>query len=68
MLNKLLEVLKQNLEGEATGKEQLQKEKKKNPIGVKALSFAQYAVEHGFNSLKLIKWKRLWINLQEATI
>lgn len=36
-----------NLEGKATDKEQLQK--KKNPIGVKPLSFAQYAVENGFS-------------------
>ena len=41
-----------NLEGTNTGKEQLQKtdkDKKKNPIGVKALSFAQYATEQGFS-------------------
>lgn len=38
------------LEGVTTSKEQLQKEKtKKSPIGVKPLSFTQYAVEHGFS-------------------
>ncbi len=37
------------LKGVDTGKEQLQKEKKKNPIGIKPLSFAQYAIEHGFS-------------------
>ena len=41
-----------NLEGVATGKEQLQKEKKKNPIGAKALNFQQYAAEHAFNADK----------------
>lgn len=37
------------LKGTETGKEQLQKEKKKNPIGPSPLSFSQYAAEHGFS-------------------
>ena len=37
-----------NLEGKA-GKEQLQKESKKNPLGARPLKFEQYAAEHGFS-------------------
>lgn len=37
-----------NLEGKV-GKEQLQKESKKNPLGARPLKFEQYAAEHGFS-------------------
>ena len=37
-----------SLEGKA-GKEQLQKESKKNPLGARSLKFEQYAAEHGFS-------------------
>jgi len=52
------------------GEEQLQKEKpkKKNPIGVKPLTFAQYAVEHGFSyEAETNKMEEALVNLQEAT-
>ena len=37
-----------NIEGKS-GKEQLQKESKKNPLGARPLKFEQYAAEHGFS-------------------
>lgn len=50
------------------GKEQLQKEKKKNPMGVRPLTFAQYAVEHGFSYEKETeKIEEAKFNLTEAS-
>lgn len=56
------------LKGTENGTEQLQKEKKKNPIGVRALSFAQYAAEHGFSyEAETDKMDEAKVMLQEAT-
>lgn len=57
-----------DLKGTEKGTEQLQKEKKKNPIGVRALSFAQYAAEHGFSyEAETDKMDEAKVMLQEAT-
>lgn len=55
------------LQGTEKSTEQLQKEKKKNPIGPRPLSFSQYAAEHGFSyEAETTKMEEAKVNLQEA--
>jgi hypothetical protein len=55
-----------NLEGVATGKEQLQKEKKK-PFAAQALKYNQYAMEEGFDAQKEFdKYEQATVELREV--
>jgi hypothetical protein len=60
-----------NLEGTATGKEQLQKtdKEKKKPFAAQALKYNQYAMEEGFDAQKEFdKYEQATVELKEAKL